>query len=98
MSLRNGGTNSALTVLTALATFILVMPIVTVSTPGPDFTKSKLAFAGISSFSLYGTFIFFQTVSHRDYYPPKAEDQKTDSDVHADRPSNLKTTVSVFYY
>lgn len=96
MSFRNEGTNSALAVLTALATFILVMPMVTVSTPGPDFTKSQLAFAGIASFTLYGAFIFFQTVSHRDYYLPKAEDQKTDSDVHADEPSNLKTAVSAF--
>ena len=50
MTFRNEGTNSALAVLTALATFILVMPIVTISTPGPDFTKSQLAFAGIASF------------------------------------------------
>lgn len=97
MTFRNEGTNSALAVLTALATFILVMPMVTVSTPGPDFTKSQLAFAGIASFALYGAFIFFQTVSHRDYYLPKAENQKTDSDAHADKPSNLKTGVSLFF-
>ena len=95
MSFRNEGTNSALAVLTALATFILIMPIVTVSTPGPDFTKSQLAFAGIASFALYGAFIFFQTVSHRDYYLPQSEDKKTDSAIHADRPSNLKTAVSI---
>ena len=96
MSFRNEGTNSALAVLTALATFILVMPMVTVSAPGPDFTKSQLAFSGITSFALYGAFIFFQTVSHRDYYLPKTEDKKTDSDVHADEPSNLKTAISAF--
>lgn len=95
MSFRNEGTNSALAVLTALATFILVMPMVTVSTPGPDFTKGQLAFAGVASFALYGAFIFFQTVSHRDYYLPKAEDQKTDSGVHAEKPSNLKTAASL---
>ncbi|QWE29019.1 calcium:proton antiporter [Polynucleobacter sp. AM-7D1] len=96
MSFRNEGTNSALAVLTALATFILVMPMVTTSTPGPDFTKTQLAFAGVASFTLYGAFIFFQTVSHRDYYLPKAEDQKINSDTHAEKPSNLKTGVSVF--
>jgi Ca2+:H+ antiporter len=69
---------------------------VTVSTPGPDFTKSQLAFAGIASFALYGAFIFFQTVSHRDYYLPNAKDKRANSEVHADEPSNLKTTVSVF--
>ena len=95
MSFRNEGTNSSLAVLTALATFILVMPIVTVSTPGPDFTKSQLAFAGIASFALYAAFLFFQTVSHRDYYLPTVEDKKTDINFHAPKPSNLKTTVSV---
>ena len=95
MSFRNEGTNSALAVLTALATFILVMPVVTTSTPGPDFTKSQLAFAGIASFILYIAFLFFQTVSHRDYYLPKVEDKKTDINFHAPKPSNLKTAVSV---
>ena len=60
LSFRNEGTNSALAVLTALATFILVMPIVTVSTPGPYFTKNQLAFAGIASFAFYIAFLFFQ--------------------------------------
>lgn len=96
MSFRNEGTNSALAVLTALATFILVMPMVTISTPGPNFTGSQLAFAGIASFALYSAFIFFQTVSHRDYYLPKAEDQKTNSDTHAEKPSILKTGASFF--
>jgi Ca2+:H+ antiporter len=94
MSFRNEGTNSALAVLTALATFILIMPNMTVSTPGPDFTKSQLAFAGIASFALYIAFLFFQTVSHRDYYLPKAKDQKTNVNFHADKPSNFKTAVS----
>jgi Ca2+:H+ antiporter len=95
MSFRNEGTNSALAVLTALATFILIMPIVTVSTPGPDFTKGQLAFAGIASFALYAAFLFFQTVSHRDYYLPKTVDKKTDINFHALKPSNIKTAVSV---
>jgi Ca2+:H+ antiporter len=95
MSFRYEGTNSALAVLTALATFILVMPIVTTSTPGPDFTESQLAFAGIASFVLYAAFLFFQTVSHRDYYLPKTEEKKNDINFHAPKPSNLKTVVSV---
>ena len=95
LSFRNEGTNSALAVLTALATFILVMPMFTVSTPGPDFTKSQLAFAGIASFVLYAAFLFFQTVSHRDYYLPKSKEQMTDCNVHAPKPSNLKTFTSV---
>ena len=94
MTFRNEGANSALAVLTALATFILVMPIVTTSSPGPNFTKSQLAFAGIASFVLYIAFLFFQTVTHRDYYLPKALDKKTDINFHAQKPSNLKTAKS----
>ena len=94
LSFRNEGTNSTLAVLTALATFILVLPVVTVSTPGPTFTTSQLAFAGISTLVLYVAFLFFQTVSHRDYYLPKAKDKKTDSNFHALKPSNAKTAVS----
>ena len=94
MTFRNEGINSALGVLAALATFILVMPIVTVSTPGPDFTKSQLAFAGIASFTLYIAFLFFQTVTHRDYYLPHLESHKTKNNTHADKPSTLKTLVS----
>jgi len=94
LSFRNEGTNSTLAVLTALATFILVLPVVTVSTPGPTFTTSQLAFAGISTLALYVAFLFFQTVSHRDYYLPKAKEKKTDSNFHALKPSNTKTAVS----
>lgn len=94
MSFRKDGATSSLGVLVALATFILVMPTVTVSTPGPDFTKGQLAFAGIASFGLYAAFLFFQTVSHRDYYLPKDDDKKTDVNSHARKPSNLKTAMS----
>jgi Ca2+:H+ antiporter len=94
MTFRNEGTNSMLAVLTALATFILVLPVVTVSTPGPTFTTSQLAFAGMSTFALYTAFLFFQTVSHRDYFLPKAIDRKVDRNLHAEKPSNTKTMIS----
>jgi Ca2+:H+ antiporter len=94
MSFRNEGTNSALATLTALTTFILVMPMVTTSTPGPDFSNSQLAFAGIASFALYVAFLFFQTITHRDYYLPKLDAELNNGDIHSDKPSNLKTMAS----
>jgi Ca2+:H+ antiporter len=96
ISFHNEGTNSSLAVITALATFILVIPTMTISTPGPDFTKNQLAFVGITSFALYTTFIFFQTVSHRDYYLPKIEEKKKNVNYHASKPSNSKTMASLF--
>jgi Ca2+:H+ antiporter len=94
MTFRNEGTNSMLAVLTALATFILVLPVVTVSAAGPTFTTSQLAFAGIATLALYTAFLFFQTVSHRDYFLPKAIDRKVDRNLHAEKPSNTKTMIS----
>ena len=95
MGFRKDGAMSSLSVLATLVTFTLVMPIVTSSTPGPDFTNSQLAFAGIASFVLYAGFLFFQSVSHRDYYLPKIESQKHDESIHAEKPSNLKTLASL---
>ena len=43
---------------------------------------------------MYTAFLFFQTVSHRDYYLPKSEGKKTDINFHALKPSNSKTALS----
>ncbi|MBT8574547.1 ionic transporter y4hA [Polynucleobacter paneuropaeus] len=95
MGFRSDGAISSLSVLATLVTFTLVMPIVTTSTPGPDFTTSQLAFAGITSFVMYGGFLFFQSVSHRDYYLPQEKSQQHDESIHAEKPSNTKTFASL---
>ena len=95
MGFRKEGAVSSLSVLATLVTFTLVMPIVTTSTPGPDFTTSQLAFAGIASFVMYGGFLFFQSVSHRDYYLPQAKNVQHDENVHAEKPSNAKALTSL---
>jgi len=95
MGFRREGAISSFSVLTTLAIFTLVMPIVTTSTPGPDFTRSQLAFAGITSFVVYGGFLFFQSVSHRDYYLPQDKDQRKDEGIHAEKPSNAKALKSL---
>jgi Sodium/calcium exchanger protein len=64
------GANAALAVLIALTTLTLVFPNVTVTTAGPTFSDSQLAFAAIDSLILYGSFLFVQTVRHRDYFLP----------------------------
>ena len=61
MAFKVDGNKSAFAVLIALATFSLVMPVFTITTPGPDFSTSQLAFAGIASLVLYGAFLFFQS-------------------------------------
>jgi Ca2+:H+ antiporter len=64
------GTNAALSVLITLTTLTLIFPNFTTSTIGPTFSPAQLVFAGIVSLTLYGSFLFVQTVRHRDYFLP----------------------------
>jgi Ca2+:H+ antiporter len=90
LSFRIEGSNSALTVLAALATLTLVLPSFTISSSGPTYTDSQLIFAGLSSLVLYATFVFVQTVRHRDYFLPIEPAQMCDRRVHAPAPSTSK--------
>jgi Ca2+:H+ antiporter len=95
LSFRVEGTNSSLAVLIALAVLTLVMPNFTTTTPGPTFSNGQLMLAGVLSLVLYGTFVFIQTVRHRDYFLPPLEAALADPESHAPTPSNAKTIVSV---
>lgn len=71
------GTGSALATVIALAVLCLVVPSVTTSEPGPEFTGAQLAFAAIASLALYGMFVFTQTIRHRDFFLPVEAAQYT---------------------
>jgi Ca2+:H+ antiporter len=79
------GANSGLATLIALSTLSLVLPSFTVSAPGPSYTVAQLAFAGVASLVLWSTFVFVQTVRHRDYFLPAGN--AADENLHADPPS-----------
>lgn len=96
LSFRIEGTNSGLAVLIALAILTLVMPNFT-STPGPTFTHSQLILAGVLSLVLYGTYVFIQTIRHRDYFLPHQSEKVINPEAHAPTPSNLKTFFSVIF-
>ena len=67
------GASAALAVLAALTTLTLILPNVATTAPGPLFSTSQLVFAGVVSLVLYGSFVFVQTMRHRDYFlPPTA--------------------------
>jgi Ca2+:H+ antiporter len=85
------GASAALAVLAALTVLSLVVPNFTTSTPGPTFSNSQLVFAGLVSLVLYASFVFVQTVRHRDYFLPL---EGGDDDVHAPPPSNPVALVS----
>ena len=85
------GASAALAVLAALTVLTLVVPNVTTSAPGPEFSKSQMVFAGLVSLVLYGSFVFVQTVRHRDYFlPPGGGDE----DTHAPPPTDRETIAS----
>lgn len=64
------GTGAALGTVITLAVVCLVLPTVTRSEPGPEFTGPQLAFAAVASLVLYGMFVFTQTIRHRDFFLP----------------------------
>ncbi len=78
------GASAALAVLAALSVMTLVLPNHLIATPGPTLARSQLVFVGVVSLVLYLTFVFVQTVRHRDYF--LVEDGGGD-ETHAPPPS-----------
>jgi len=72
-----------------LTTLTMVFPNVTVSTAGPTFSSSQLIFAATASVVLYGSFLFVQTIRHRDYFLPVGGVEE-----HAKPPSNKVAGIS----
>lgn len=94
LSFRVEGSNSGLTVLIAMTFMILIVPNFTTTTLGPTFSDSQLMFAGVLSLVLYGTFVFVQTVRHRDYFLQQNEPELKSSASNVIAPSNTKTYFS----
>jgi Ca2+:H+ antiporter len=96
------GTGAALATVIALAGLCLVLPRFTTSEPGPVFSPGQLAFAAIASLTLYGLFVFTQTVRHRDFFLPVEAGHADgggpvdeDDDGHADPPTDRAALVSL---
>jgi Ca2+:H+ antiporter len=88
------GAGGGLAAIAVLATFSLVLPTMTRSTPGPTLTSTQLAFAAIAALVVYLLFVFVQTVRHRDYFLPPGDHDLPES-VHAERPTNRQTAISL---
>lgn len=61
------GTASALGVLGTLAVIAMILPDYTVGNPG-TYSPVQLLFVSVASLILYGTFVFAQAVSQREYF------------------------------
>src|SRR5262245_253495 len=86
------GASAALAVLAALTTLTLILPNVATTAPGPYFSTAQLIFAGTVSLVLYGSFVFIQTIRHRDYFLPV---EAGDEEAHAGPPSNTIAVISL---
>ena len=87
------GTGSGFAALVTLATLVLVMPTLTVSSTPGTYTNSQLLFVALSSITLWLVFVFIQTVRHRDYFLPDAA--PGDESVHAEPPTNKEAWLSL---
>jgi Ca2+:H+ antiporter len=88
------GTGSGFAALATLSVLVLVMPLVTTSSPEGTYTNAQLLFVAISSLSLWLVFVFIQTVRHRDYFLPT--ENMEDESAHAVPPTALQAWTSLF--
>ena len=92
---RQSGVSAGLATLAALSVITLILPNHVTSVAGPLYAPAQLAFVGLVSLILYATFVLVQTVRHRDYFLPAADDRvPLPRDAHAPLPSNQVTAAS----
>ncbi len=91
-SFRLDGVSASLAILATIAALTLIFPNFTTTAPGPAYSSSQLGFVATVSLLLYATFIFVQTVRHRDYFLPTTGANADDA--HADPPSSRQTLIS----
>lgn len=85
------GATGALGVIGTLATLALILPNFTEAVPGPVYSPIQLFFVGAVSLTLYGLFLFVQTMRHRgDFLDGTAEA----TGQHSIRPSATLVTIS----
>jgi Ca2+:H+ antiporter len=85
------GASAALAVLVALTSLSMILPNLAASDLGPMYSKPQLIFAGLVSLVLYCSFVFVQTVRHRDYFLPG---QDNDPDAHSPPPGGRTSIIS----
>jgi Ca2+:H+ antiporter len=88
------GASAALGVLAPLAVLALVLPDYTVRAAGPYYSPVQLVFVAILSLVLYATFVFVQTIRHRDYFLGAAVDELAPLPGEGGRPSGRVSAAS----
>jgi Ca2+:H+ antiporter len=80
-----------LSVIVVLATLVLVLPNFTTSVAGPVLSSRQLMFVGFAALVLWATFVFVQTLRHRDYFLPEDDSEGA----HAPPPSGRAALISL---
>lgn len=88
------GSGALLATVTTLATLSLVLPTFTTSHPGPEFTPSQLMFAAVASLGLYVVFVFTQTVRHRNFFLPVAQEGVINDQAEDAPPPSTRSTLT----
>jgi len=86
------GVSAALVALGTIVIMTLVFPNYTVTIPGPYYSSSQLILIAVVTLVIYGTFIFTQTIGHRQYF--LSDDEAGKPTQHAAQPSNAVTALS----
>ncbi|UXE67178.1 MAG: ionic transporter y4hA [Chryseotalea sp. WA131a] len=60
------GAKAAITVLVAISVLTLILPNFTLAVTGPFYSTEQLAFVAFVTLILYGSFLFVQTIRHKD--------------------------------
>lgn len=82
------GVSASLVALVIITIMTLVFPNFTTTEPGPFYSHSQLVLIAIVSVLIYGTFIFTQTVGHRQFFLDEGEQHA------AQMPGNTVTVAS----
>ena len=91
------GANAALSTLAAIVVLTLILPNYTLTTKGPIYSASQLAFIALVSLVLYGTFVFVQAIRHRNYFLD-VKDNNEDEELVEQVSATAKTSHSITYY
>ncbi len=73
-SISMAGIQAFLAVLIPLASFALILPNFTTSTPGPTLSSTQAIVIGALTLLLYGVFLSMQTVRHRGFFTEPGEE------------------------
>lgn len=87
------GVSAGLIALVAISFLTMVLPNYTTSNAGPEYSKAQLIFIAIVTLVIYLSFVFVQTIRHRDYFLP--EKGEANEAIHADPPTGKAALLSL---